>query len=73
MKYVTVMQGTTGEYRTEYDSLKEAQAKAQSIRNLGYDCTVEFYVPEGASDQQKRFGGNTFASCSTYNRYDLWY
>lgn len=44
MKYVTIMQGTTGEFRTEYDSLEEAQAKAQSIRNLGWECTVEIVV-----------------------------
>lgn len=41
MKYATVMQGITGEYRTEYATREEAEAKAQSIRNLGWECTVE--------------------------------
>lgn len=42
MKYITVMQGITGEeYRTEYDSREEAERKAQSIRNLGWECLVE--------------------------------
>lgn len=41
MKYATVMQGVSGEYRTEYDTREQAEEKARSIRNLGWDCRVE--------------------------------
>jgi hypothetical protein len=40
MKYIVVMYGTTGEYRTEYTSEAKAEKAADNIRGLGYDAEV---------------------------------
>lgn len=40
MKYIVVMYGTTGEYRTEYSSEAKAEKAADNIRGLGYEAEV---------------------------------
>ena len=40
MKYIVVMYGTTGEYRTEYNSEAKAENAAANIRGLGYEAKV---------------------------------
>lgn len=39
--YITIMYGITGEYITEYDTQAAAEAAAENIRGLGYDCKVK--------------------------------
>jgi hypothetical protein len=40
MRYIVVMYGTTGEYRTEYTSEAKAEKAADNIRGLGYEAEV---------------------------------
>ena len=40
MNYIVVMYGTTGEYRTEYNSEAKAENAADNIRGLGYEAEV---------------------------------
>jgi cell division protein FtsN len=47
------MEGTTGEYKTEYKSKKKAERAAENIRLLGYNARVEKSIT--ASKQKKYF------------------
>ncbi len=51
MKYIVVMYGTTGEYRTEYSSEAKAEKAADNIRCLGYEAEVIKQTAQPNSDK----------------------
>lgn len=51
MKYIVIMYGTTGEYRTEYSSKAKAEKAADNIRGLGYEAEV---IKQTASGENRR-------------------
>lgn len=39
--YTVIMQGTTGEYKTDYKSKKKAEQAMENIKQLGYEAKIE--------------------------------